>query len=76
MPGFTSAGVTLPTTAAAATAGLKPALIINGISVGPTAAQQPAVEGIAMETRPVTAQHAGSKKIPNCFKGFVNKETK
>lgn len=75
-PGLIKAGLTLPTTAAAAIAGLKPARIISGISVGPTAAQQPAVDGIAMETKPVTAQQAGRRKMPNRFNGFVNKETK
>lgn len=53
-PGLRRAGVVEQTTAAAAIAGLNPDLIKIGIMEGPTAAQSPAVEGMATAQRPVT----------------------
>ena len=49
---------------------------MSGISVGATAAAQPAVEGMAIETIPVTTAQAGSRKIPIFLSGLISRATK
>lgn len=75
-PGLKSAGVVEQTIAAAAMAGWKPARIRIGIIEGPTAAQSPAVEGIATEQRPVTIMQAGSSRKPSLRSGRVRSATR
>ena len=61
---------------AAAIAGLKPARTRIGISVGATAAEQPAVLGSATATTAVTRPQAGRRNRPSFFRGFVRSETR
>ena len=75
-PGLRKAGVTAPTMQAAAAAGLKPARTRSGMSVGAMAAQQPAVDGMAIATMPVTIEHAGKSRIPMRRSGFVSRATR
>ena len=51
-------------TAAAAAAGLMPARSMTGIRVEPTAAAQPAADGMAMFTKKVIAVQTGIRKMP------------
>ena len=53
-----------PKIAAAAATGLMPARNITGINVEPTAAAQPAAEGIAIFTKKVMAVQTGIRKMP------------
>ena len=57
-------------------AGLKPALTIKGIMVGPNAAAQPAADGMAIATHEAISMQNGNKKKPNFLKGLTNKATK
>ncbi len=75
-PGLRRAGVVEQTTAAAAIAGLNPDLIKIGIMEGPTAAQSPAVEGMATAQRPVTNMQAGSNNTPSLLRGLVKSATR
>ena len=51
-------------TAAAAPAGLMPARSMTGMSVEPTAAAQPAADGMAMFTKKVIAVQTGTSRTP------------
>lgn len=75
-PGLNSAGVVDATIAVAAMTGRKPARIKIGIIEGPTAAQRPAVEGMATAQRLVTNMQAGKSKTPNLRSGRVKRATK
>ena len=75
-PGLKRAGVVEQTIAAAAIAGLKPARIKIGIKDGPTAAQRPAVEGIATAQKLVTTLQAGRRNTPSLRSGLVSRATK
>ena len=63
-------------TAAPAISGLTPAAIITGISVAPTAAEQPAAEGIAILIKYVSATTIGINKNPIFPRGLVSKFTR
>ena len=75
-PGLKYAGIRHAPTAAAAVAGRKPARTMIGMIVGPTDAQRPAIEGMAVAMTLVTAIHAGKRKIPMRFKGWVRRRTR
>ena len=62
--------------AAPAAAGRIPARIITGMNVAPTAAAQPAAEGIAMLTKKVTAVAAGISRMPNLLSGAASRLTR
>ena len=62
--------------AAPAAAGRIPARIMTGMNVAPTAAAQPAAEGIAMLTKKVTAVAAGISRMPNFLSGAASRLTK
>ena len=62
--------------AAPAMAGLKPALTIRGIMVGPKAAAQPAADGMAIATHEAISMQKGSRKKPSLPKGLTNNPTK
>ena len=64
VPGDRYEPIVPPRTAAAAAAGLMPARSITGISVEPTAAAQPAADGMAMFTKKVITVQTGSRKMP------------
>ena len=57
--------------AAPAMAGLKPALTIRGIMVGPKAARQPAADGMAIATHEAISMQKGSRKKPSLPKGLT-----
>ena len=65
-----------PTTAAAAMAGWKPARMRSGITVGPTEATRPEVEGIAIEMKETTSMQAGRRRSPSLRSGFVRSATR
>ena len=65
-----------PPTAAAAIAGLKPLLIMIGIIVGPTAADRPAIEGMAVAITLVTIMQEGRRNTPSFFSGLIRRLTR
>ena len=65
VPGEKYEPIVPPITAAAAAAGLMPARSITGINVEPTAAAQPAADGIAILITKVMAVQTGMRKMPN-----------
>ena len=64
VPGDRYEPIVPPRTAAAAAAGLMPARSITGMSVEPTAAAQPAADGMAMLMKNVIVVQTGSRKMP------------
>ena len=62
--------------AAPAVAGRTPALFNTGIKVAPTAAAQPAADGMAMLIKKVMTVAIGIKKNFNPLNGLVSKCTK
>ena len=64
VPGERYEPIVPASTAAAAPAGLMPARSITGISVEPTAAAQPAADGMAILTKKVIAVQTGTRKMP------------
>ena len=76
-PGLTKSPIIVPPpTAAAAPAGLMPALIINGISVAPTVAAVPAALMMAMLMRKVTTVAIRISQPPIFLSGEARSTTR